>query len=126
MDNEVRPIRNENDYQAALTEMKRLWGSRTGTPAGDRLDVLATLVDAYESQHVLIDPPDPVEAIKFRMEQQGLSFRDLEAMLGPRASAVEILNRKRGLSIAMIRRLHESLGISADVLIRKPSKVDAA
>lgn len=77
-------------------------------------------------QHDPIDPPDPIEAIKFRMEQQGLSLRDLEAMLGPRAGVAGILNRRRGLSIAMIRRLHESLGISAEVLIRKTSKVDAA
>jgi HTH-type transcriptional regulator/antitoxin HigA len=126
MANEVRPIRTEDDYQAALEEMKLLWGSKAGMSEGDRLDVLATLVDAYESQHDPIDPPDPIEAIKFRMEQQGLSLRDLEAMLGPRAGVAEILNRRRGLSIAMIRRLHESLGISAEVLIRKTSKVDAA
>ncbi len=126
MANEVRPIRTEDDYQAALKEIKRLWGWKTGTPEGDRLDVLATLVDAYESQHVPIDPPDPIEAIKFRMEQQGLSLRDLEAMLGPRAGVAEILNRKRRLSIAMIRRLHEGLGISAEVLIRKTAKADAA
>jgi HTH-type transcriptional regulator/antitoxin HigA len=111
MANEVRPIRTEDDYQAALKEMKRLWGWKTGTPEGDRLDVLATPVDAYESQHVPIDPPDPIEAIKFRMEQQGLSLFDLEAMLGPRAGVAENLNRKRSLSIAMIRRLHEGLGI---------------
>jgi HTH-type transcriptional regulator/antitoxin HigA len=126
MANEVRPIRTEDDYQAALEEMKLLWGSKAEMSEGDRLDVLATLVDAYESQHDPIDPPDPIEAIKFRMEQQGLSLRDLEAMLGPRAGVAEILNRRRGLSIAMIRRLHESLGISAEVLIRKTSKVDAA
>ncbi|HKI14031.1 MAG TPA: helix-turn-helix domain-containing protein [Roseiarcus sp.] len=126
MANEVRPIRTEDDYQAALKEIKRLWGWKTGTPEGDRLDVLATLVDAYERQHVPIDPPDPIEAIKFRMEQQGLSLRDLEAMLGPRAGVAEILNRKRSLSIAMIRRLHEGLGISAEVLIRKTAKADAA
>jgi len=126
MANEVRPIRTEDDYQAALKEIKRLWGWKTGTPQGDRLDVLATLVDAYERQHVPIDPPDPIEAIKFRMEQQGLSLRDLEAMLGPRAGVAEILNRKRRLSIAMIRRLHEGLGISAEVLIRKTAKADAA
>jgi HTH-type transcriptional regulator / antitoxin HigA len=126
MANEVKPIRTEDDYQAALKEMKLLWGSTAWTPEGDRLEVLATLVDAYESQHDPIDPPDPIEAIRFRMEQQGLSLRDLEAMLGPRAGVADILNRRRGLSIAMIRRLHESLGISAEVLIRKTSKVDAA
>ena len=126
MSNEVKPIRTEDDYQVALRDLKLLWGSKAGSPEGDRLDVLATLVDAYESQHDPIDPPDPIEAIKFRMEHQGLSLRDLEAMLGPRAGVAEILNRRRGLSIAMIRRLHEGLGISAEVLIRKTSKVDAA
>jgi HTH-type transcriptional regulator/antitoxin HigA len=101
--------------------MERLWGAKSGTPAADRLDILATLVDAYESQHFPMDPPDPIEAIKFRMEQQGLSRKDLEALLGTRTRVAEVLNRRRGLSINMIRRLHEKLGISAEVLIR-PSR----
>ena len=126
MANDVKPIRNEDDYQKALNEIGRLWNSKAGTPDGDRLDVLATLVDAYETQHFPIDPPDPIEAIKFRMEQQGLTIRDLEAVLGPRVRAAEILQRKRSLSIAMIRRLHQGLGISAAVLIRKASTEDAA
>jgi HTH-type transcriptional regulator / antitoxin HigA len=126
MASDVKPIRTEDDYRAALKEMKRLWGSQAGTPDGDRLDVLATLVDVYESQHVPIDPPDPIEAIKFRMEQQGLTIRDLEAVLGSRVRAGEILQRRRGLSIAMIRRLHASLGISAEVLIRKGSAAEDA
>jgi HTH-type transcriptional regulator / antitoxin HigA len=87
--------------------------------------VLATLIDAYETERYPMDPPDPVEAIKFRMEQQGLSRRDLEEIIGTRTRIAEVLNRKRGLSISMIRRLHERLGISADVLIR-PSRTDAA
>ena len=115
----VKPIRSEGDHKVALKEIERLWGSKAGTPAGDRLDVLATLIDAYESQHVPLDPPDPVEAIKFRMEQQGLTHRDVEALLGPRANVSDILNRKRALSLGMIRRLHEALGIPAEVLIRK-------
>lgn len=122
---EVKPIRSEADYEAALAEIERLWGARSGTPESDRLNVLATLVDAYESEHEPIDPPDPIEAIKFRMDQQGLTRRDLEAILGARARVAEVLNRKRDLSIGMIRRLHERLGISAEVLIRRVRK-DAA
>jgi HTH-type transcriptional regulator / antitoxin HigA len=122
---EVKPIRSEADYAAALAEIERLWGAKSGTPEGDWLDVLATLVDAYESEHDPIDPPDPIEAIKFRMDQQGLTRRDLEAILGTRARVAEVLNRKRDLSIGMIRRLHERLGISAEVLIRRVRK-DAA
>jgi len=98
-------------------------GSRSGTPEGDRLDVLATLIDAYESEHHPIDPPDPVEAIKFRMEQQSLTRKDLEGLLGTRTRVAEVLNRRRNLSINMIRRLHNKLGISAEVLIR-PSRTD--
>ncbi|WP_026782072.1 helix-turn-helix domain-containing protein [Pleomorphomonas koreensis] len=120
---ELKPIRNEADYEAALAEVERLWGARSGTPEGDRLDVLATLIDVYEAKHHPIDPPDPVEAIRFRMEQQGLSRRDLEPMIGPRNRVADVLNRKRGLSIEMIRQLHERLGISAEVLIR-PSRFD--
>ena len=122
---EVKPIRSEADYEAALAEIERLWGARSGTPESDRLNVLATFVDAYESEHDPIDPPDPIEAIKFRMDQQGLTRRDLEAILGARARVAEVLNRKRDLSIGMIRRLHERLGISAEVLIRRVRK-DAA
>src|SRR5450755_4702050 len=102
---DLKPIRSEKDYKGALAEMKRLWGSKSGTYEGDRLDVLATLVDAYESQHHPIDPPDPVEAIKFRMEQQGLTRKDLEGVIGTRTRIAEILNRRRALSIGMIRRL---------------------
>ncbi len=109
----VKPVRTEKDYKVALVEMKRLWGSKSGTPNGDRLDVLATLVDAYENQHHPIDSPDPVEAIKFRMEQQGLTRKDLEGILGTRTRIAEVLNRRRALSIGMIRRLHERLGIPA-------------
>lgn len=119
---ELKPIRSEADYAAALAEIESLWGAKAGTPEGDRLDVLATLAGAYESAHYQIDPPDPVESIKFRMEQQGLTRRNLEAVLGTRARVAEILNRKRDLSIGMIRRLHAELGISAEVLIRPVRK----
>ena len=122
---EVRPIRTKRDYEAALKEVGRLWGAKAGTSEGDRLDVLATLIDAYETEHYPMDPPDPIEAIKFRMEQQGLTRRDLEGIIGTRTRVAEILNRKRGLSIAMIRRLNERLGIPAEVLIR-PSRRSAA
>jgi HTH-type transcriptional regulator / antitoxin HigA len=122
---EVKPIRSKADYERALKEVEHLWGAKAGTRKGDRLDVLATLIDAYEAEHYPIDPPDPIEAIKFRMEQQGLSRRDLEDIIGTRTRIAEVLNRKRGLSIAMIRRLHRRLGISAEVLIR-PSRRKAA
>jgi HTH-type transcriptional regulator / antitoxin HigA len=115
---QVKPIRTEQDYAAAIAEVGRLWGAKAGTPEGDRLDVLATLIDAYEAERDPIDPPDPIDAIKFRMEQQGLTRKDLERMLGTRTRVSEVLNRRRGLSIAMIRRLHAELGISAEVLIR--------
>jgi HTH-type transcriptional regulator/antitoxin HigA len=119
---EIKPIRSEADYNMALAEVDRLWGARSGTPEGDRLDVLATLIDAYESEHHPIDPPDPIEAIKFRIEQQGLTRKDLEGILGTRTRVAEVLNRRRGLSINMIRRLHEKLGISAETLIR-PTRI---
>jgi HTH-type transcriptional regulator / antitoxin HigA len=115
---DLRPIRTEEDYEAALAEIGRLWGAKSGTSDGDRLEVLATLVDAYESEHFPMDPPDPIDAIKFRMEQQALTRKDLERLLGTRTRVSEVLNRKRNLSIAMIRRLHEELGISAETLIR--------
>jgi HTH-type transcriptional regulator / antitoxin HigA len=119
---EIKPIRTEKDYKAALSELKRLWGAKTGTPNGDRLDVLATLIDAYEADHMPMDPPDPIEAIRFRMEQQGLTRKDLEAIIGSRMRISEILSRKRGLSITMIRRLNERLGIPAEILIRPSRK----
>jgi HTH-type transcriptional regulator/antitoxin HigA len=125
MSDDVKPIRSESDYQAALAEIERLWGAKAGTSEGDRLDVVATLIDAYEGEHEPMDPPDPIEAIKFRMEQEGLTRRDLEALLGSRARVTEVLNRKRDLSIGMIRRLHERLGISAEVLIRPVRKTAA-
>ena len=121
----LKPIRTDADYEVALAEIERLWGAPAGTPEGDRLDILATLVDAYENEHYPMDPPDPIEAIKFRMEQQGLTRRDLEGILGTRTRVAEVLNRRRGLSINMIRRLHEKLGISAEVLIR-PTKTKKA
>jgi len=115
---DLRPIRSEKDYERALAEVEELWGANAGTLKGDRLDILATLIEAYETEHYPMDPPDPIEAIKFRMEQQGLTRKDLEEILGTRTRVSEVLNRKRGLSINMIRALHDKLGISAEILIR--------
>lgn len=122
---ELKPIHTPADHKAALAEVERLWGAKSGTPKGDRLDVLATLIDAYEAEHFPMDPPDPIDAIKFRMEQQGLTRRDLEPLIGTRTRVAEVLNRKRNLSITMIRRLHAKLGIPAEVLIR-PSRIAKA
>jgi HTH-type transcriptional regulator/antitoxin HigA len=125
MATDVKPIRTEADYDAAMEDVAGLWGAMSGTPEGDRLDVLATLIDAYEAKHHAMDAPDPIEAIKFRMEQQGMTRKDLEDIIGTRTRIAEVLNRKRSLSIGMIRRLHDRLGISAEVLIR-PSRNEAA
>ena len=123
---DLKPIRSQADHEAALAEVARLWGAAGGTPEGDRLDVLATLVDAWEAQHQLMDPPDPIEAIRFRMEQQGLTRKDLEPLIGHRGRVAEVLGRRRGLSIEMIRNLHDKLGIPAEVLIRPVRVGDAA
>ena len=122
---EVKTFRSQADYESALKEVVRLGGAKAGTRKGDRFDVLATLIDLYEAEHYPIDPPDPIEAIKFRMEQQGLTRRDLEDIIGTRTRIAEVLNRKRALSIGMTRRLHRRLGISAEVLIR-PTRRQAA
>lgn len=118
---EIKPIRNERDHQRALGEIERLWDAPTGTPKGDRLEVLVTLVEAYERVHFPLDPPDPLEAIRFRLEQQGLSPKALIGVIGSRTRVYEVLRGSRPLSLAMIRRLHERLGIPADVLIQ-PSR----
>src|SRR5205809_3494667 len=122
----LKPIRTEADYEVALAEIERLWGAPASTPEGDRLDILATLVDAYENEHYPMDPPDPIEAIKYRMEQQGLTRKDLEPLIGTRTRVAEVLNGKRNLSITMIRNLHAKLGISAEVLIQPPRKPQRA
>ena len=121
----IRPIHTESDYKATLREISVLMESDPdpGTPDGDRLDILATLVQAYEARHVPISPPDPIEAIKFRMDQSGLSVKDLEPIIGRSNRVYEVLNRKRPLTLAMIRRLHQRLGIPADVLIAETAVV---
>lgn len=115
---EIRPIKTEADYQAALEEIERLFDAAPDTPEGDRLEVLVTLVEAYEEKHYTIPLPDPIEAIQYYMESRGLTRRDLEPYIGSRGRVSEILNRKRPLSIEMIRRLHAGLGIPAEVLIQ--------
>jgi len=135
----VVPMReyNEDPVFSSITAPETMFARRrtiyaffdkcaaSGTPEGDRLDVLATLIDAYEAKHHAMDAPDPIEAIKFRMKQQGMTRKDLEDIIGTRTRIAEVFNRKRGLSIDMIRRLHDRLGISAEVLIR-PSRKEAA
>jgi HTH-type transcriptional regulator/antitoxin HigA len=116
---EVKPIRTEAEHEAALAEIEKLWDAPSGSPECDRLEVLSTLVEAYEEKHHAIDPPDPIDAILFRMDQLGLSRRDLESYIGTRARVAEILNHTRSLTLPMIRRLHEGLGIPAHVLIRR-------
>ena len=115
---EIRPIKTEADYQTARAEIQRLFGAAPGTPEGDRLDVFTSLVEVYEQQHYAIPTPDPVEALKYNMESRGLSRADLEPYIGSRARVSEVLNRKRPLSLEMIRRLNGGLGIQADILIR--------
>ena len=122
---EIRPIRTEADYRAALADIDQLMDAAPNTPEGDRLDVLTTLVEAYESEHYRIDPLDPVDAIRFRMEQGGLTEADLTAYLGPPEVVSAILARKHPLSMEMAWRLHRELGIAAESLIA-PMTLDAA
>lgn len=113
----VRPIRNDEDHRAAMDRIEALWGAEPGTTEADQLEVLVTLVDAYEAENHAIDPPDPIDALRFRMEQAGLNRKDLEPYIGSRARVSEVLNRRRSLTLAMIRRLRDGLGIPADVLV---------
>jgi len=117
---DIKPIRSEDDYRVALKEIAALMTDdpALGTPEGDRLDVLSTLVQVFEARNFPIDLPDPIDAIKFRMEQAGLRAKDLEPMIGRRNRVYEVLNRTRPLTLAMIRKLHETLGIPAECLIR--------
>jgi HTH-type transcriptional regulator/antitoxin HigA len=123
---EVKPIRTKADHRAALKEIEALMSARPGTPEGDRLDVLATLVEAWERKRYPMELPDPVEAIRFRMEQSGLVAKDLVPMIGKLNRVYEILNRKRPLTLQMIRRLHEDLGIPAESLIKPTIEPRAA
>jgi len=115
---EIKPIKTENDYLNTLNEIEKIIDAKRDTPEGDKLDILVTLVEAYEENNYQILPPDPVEAIIHQMESQGLSRKDLEPLIGSRARVSEILNRKRSLSLNMIRKLQKGLGISAEILVK--------
>lgn len=120
---DIKPIKTDSDYRAALTEIESLMTAKLDTPEGERLDILVTLVEAYEQRHFPLDLPDPVEAIRFEMERKGLTPKDLEPMIGRSNRVYEILNRKRPLTLKMIWRLHRDLGIPAESLIRPPNEV---
>lgn len=115
---EIKPIKTKKDYESALKEIERLFDAAPGTREGDRLEVLATLVEAYEEKYHPIAPPNPIEAIRYYMESRGLTRSDMEQYLGSRARVSEVLNRKRALTMEMIRKLHKGLGIPAEVLIQ--------
>lgn len=122
----IRPIRTKADYRAALKEVERLWDAEPGTPAGDRVEVLVTLIEAYEAEHFPIPAPDPIAAIAFVMEQKGLSRRDLEPAIGSRGRVSEVLTRKRPLTLPMVRALSELLQIPTNVLVRSYETRSAA
>ena len=116
---QIKPIKTPADHQAALARIEQLWEAEPHTPEGDELEVLATLVEAFEAKHCAIEAPDPIEAIKFRMEQQGLENKDLVPFLGQRSRVTEVLNRKRGLSMSMVRKLHSGLHIPLSALVQE-------
>lgn len=115
---DIHPIRTHKDYEQALERIETLFQAQPGTPEGDMLDILTTLVEAYEQQKHPIEPPDPIEAITYHLESRGLTRRDLEPYIGNRARVAEILNKRRPLTLAMIRKLHEGFGIPAEILIQ--------
>ena len=119
----IRPIKTDTDYRTALKEIESLMMANADSPEGERLDVLTTLIEAYEAKHYPINMPDPIEAIKFEMEQQGLSVHDLVPMIGRSNRVYEVLNHKRTLSLAMIRKLNQGLGIPAEVLIQPSAEM---
>ncbi|MCX7108805.1 MAG: transcriptional regulator [Proteobacteria bacterium] len=123
---EIRPIKTEADYRSALGEIETLMMAEADTPEGERLDILVTLVEAYERKHYALDLPDPIEAIKFCMDQKGLSPKDLEPMIGRQNLVQDILSRKRPLTLKMIWRLHKELGIPADCLIQQTDEARVA
>ena len=123
---DIRPIKSEEDYRATLREIESLMTAEPNTPEGERLDVLVTLVEAYERKNFPLDLPDPVEAIKFAMDQRGLTVKDLEPMIGRSNRVYEVLSHKRPLTLKMIWRLHKGLGIPAESLIKQPDASEAA
>lgn len=116
----VKLIKTEADYEAALTHLATLMDAKANSVKEDELELWTTLIERYEETHHPIDPPDPIEAIKFRMEQEGLSAKDLQAYIPSKSKVSEVLNRKRGLSLSMIRALNKGLGIPAEVLVQEP------
>ena len=114
----IKPIKTDVDHEEALREIERLWGAKVGTPEGDKLDILMTLVDAYEEKRWPIDKPTPIEAIRFRMDQLGLKQKDLEVFIGSKSKVSEVLNGRRNLSLRMIRNLESGLNIPASILIQ--------
>jgi HTH-type transcriptional regulator/antitoxin HigA len=114
----IKPIKTKNDYQKAMNRLEKIFDAKPGTPEGDELEVLGILIGKYEQEHYPIAYPDPIEAIKFRMEQMGYSQSDLAKVVGLKSRASEILNKKRKLTLEMIRQLHQALGIPTDVLIQ--------
>lgn len=117
---DIRPIKTDADYRAALNDIENLMMAEPDTVEGEKLDILVTLVEAYEAKHFPMDLPDPVEAIKFEMERKGLTVKDLEPMIGKSNRVYEILNHKRSLTLKMIWKLHEGLGIPAESLLKPP------
>lgn len=123
---DIKPVRTKADYRAALKSVEALMGAKARTLEGDKLEVLVTLIEAYERQHFSMELPDAVEAIKFRMEQQGLTPKDLVPLIGRSSRVYEVLSRRRGLTLAMIQRLHLGLGIPAESLLRQTAIAPAA
>ena len=113
----IKPIKTAQDYKDAIKRIEELWGAKKDSPKGDELDLLATLVESYEMKHYPITPPDPVDAIKFRMEQMGMTKADMVQYLGSQSRVSEILNRKRNLTLKMIKSLYKGLKIPAEVLL---------
>jgi HTH-type transcriptional regulator / antitoxin HigA len=126
----LKPIKNEEDYEAALQEIERLWDVAPGTPESDVLEILVTLVEAYEKEHYDLPPPDPIAALEYFMESRGWTRKDLEPYIGSRGRVSEILSRKRPLTLAMIRKLEQATGIPASILVQpyptEQAKADSA
>jgi HTH-type transcriptional regulator/antitoxin HigA len=114
---EIRPIKTEQDYNTSIRRIEVLWGAKKDTPQGDELDLLVTLVESYEMKHYPIAPPDPVDAIKFRMEQMGMTKADMVQYIGSQSRVSEILNGKRKLTLGMIKSLYKGLRIPVDILL---------
>ncbi|NKB62864.1 MAG: transcriptional regulator [Gammaproteobacteria bacterium] len=120
---EINPIKIDADYRAALQEVEELMSAEPNSPEGEKLDVMVTLIEAYEAKHFPLNLPDPIEAIKFEMEQKGLTAKDLEPMIGKRNRVYEVLNHKRSLTLKMVWRLHQGLGIPAESLIKPAERL---